>query len=91
MVGFYLSAQFLSHYLNISAELPVSNVFFAFLLGAMMAPIGQLGDLLVSMAKRRTGDKDTGVVIPGHGGLLDRIDSLLLASMFFFIVLKSVG
>ena len=48
------------------------------LLGVLISVLGQLGDLVLSSIKRDIGVKDIGVAIPGHGGLLDRFDSLVL-------------
>ncbi len=60
-------------------------------LGLMIAVSGQIGDLLISKEKRKVGFKDTGTLIPGHGGILDRIDGLLLAALVFVLTLKVFG
>lgn len=56
----------------------------ALIIGVTIGLIGQIGDLLVSYLKRRVGLKDTGNIIPGHGGVLDRIDALMLVIVVFW-------
>ena len=63
-------------------------------LGLIVSVLGQLGDLMLSAIKRDIGIKDTGQLIPGHGGLLDRFDSTLLvapAAFHFIGYLQGIG
>ena len=66
----------------------VKTAVIAFITGAVCAVIGTVGDLSASMVKRQIGFKDYGKIMPGHGGLMDRFDSVLFVLPTFYVFLN---
>ncbi|UIR55502.1 phosphatidate cytidylyltransferase [Sphingobacterium sp. SRCM116780] len=60
------------------------------LIGLLLGVLGFCGDVLMSYMKRKTHVKDTGTLIPGHGGLLDRMDSLTFNAPAFFLIVQYI-
>ncbi len=71
--------------------IPEIPVWHGVILGLVGSALGQIGDLVESMVKRTFGVKDSGNVIPGHGGLLDRVDALLFVAplLYYYATLAS--
>ncbi|MBR0655517.1 phosphatidate cytidylyltransferase [Plastoroseomonas arctica] len=69
---------------------PMENWFLLILFGALVSIAGQFGDLMLSSIKRDLAIKDMGTIIPGHGGVLDRFNSLLLVAPATFHLLHYV-
>ena len=63
---------------------PALSLESAIVVGLLLGVVGQAGDLIESAIKRSVGTKDTGRLIPGHGGMLDRMDSLLVNTPVLF-------
>tara|TARA_B100000886_G_scaffold296906_1_gene224366 strand:+ start:875 stop:1513 length:639 start_codon:yes stop_codon:yes gene_type:complete len=84
MIGSYIA--------SISGAIIIFNDFFNFkemiLIIIMVSSISQLGDLFISFLKRKAKIKDTGKLLPGHGGLLDRLDGIIFAIPFGLIIIN---
>jgi phosphatidate cytidylyltransferase len=76
-----LCAALLAHFWYLPA-IPLGD---ALALGLVAGTLGQLGDLGESLLKRSTGVKDSGEIVPGHGGMLDRLDALFVTSAVVYL------
>jgi phosphatidate cytidylyltransferase len=70
--------------------LPTLPLVGGLLLAWIAGPLGILGDLVESLIKRATGTKDSGWIVPGHGGLIDRIDALMFTGTATFIYARYI-
>lgn len=60
------------------------------IIGLLSAPVGMMGDLVFSVIKRQNNVKDFGTIMPGHGGVLDRFDSVILTAPFIMLVIRII-
>ncbi len=85
MIGGYLltiiSAIILTNF-NFGEEIPINWFIFV----VIISTISQLGDIIISYFKRLSNIKDTGKIIPGHGGLLDRVDGMIFVFPFSYLI-----
>ncbi len=91
MIGGYflsiISTYIIFNYTHLFLNEPKFTIdIFIFIL--VISSISQIGDLIISYFKRLSKVKDTGKIIPGHGGLLDRIDGMIFAYPFAYIIFK---
>ncbi|MEX2416098.1 MAG: phosphatidate cytidylyltransferase [Paenibacillaceae bacterium] len=87
--GFVLSIAFAICFALYSPEL--ISLEQAALLGLLIGIVGQVGDLIQSAYKRTFGVKDSGTLLPGHGGVLDRTDSWLIVFPFVYLILDIIS
>jgi len=86
-IGGLLGAVIGSVVMTLAFQIPISYGY-AVILGIVISLFAQLGDLVESLLKRNTGFKDAGRMVPGHGGLLDRLDSIVFTGVvvYYYVV-----
>lgn len=89
--GFALTILSTSLFFKISLFFPEDTKIFlsTYMLAILISFVSQIGDIIISYFKRLNKIKHTGNLIPGHGGLLDRVDGMIFAFPFYYIILKT--
>ena len=90
-IGGYLSSIIILNLLLASNFFLIKTIqisFNIFIFILLISTVSQIGDIIISYFKRLSKIKDTGKIIPGHGGLLDRIDGMIFAYPFSYLIFK---
>ena len=89
MVHFYFLYYLYYYFYNFDQyeySFSINNILFCLLISLVC----QLGDLFISYLKRKAKIKDTGFILPGHGGLLDRVDGIIFAVPFVYLFVELI-
>lgn len=84
-VGFFMS------FLSVGTQLQNLGIASFGFIAVVISVFAQCGDLLESYIKRKFGVKDSGTILPGHGGMMDRMDSVTFAAPVFLFIIKKIG
>jgi phosphatidate cytidylyltransferase len=90
MIGGLILGGLTALFCDLAFGLPISPPF-AVLIGLGLSALGQLGDLAESLIKRQAGVKDSSTFIPGHGGVFDRLDSLLVVATATYYLARALN
>ena len=85
LYGGLVAVVFTSLVFSLWNELSILETVYLAMMCFIVGAVSVMGDLLESMLKRHAGIKDSGSILPGHGGVLDRVDSILAAAPFFYM------
>ena len=90
VIGSYILSFILAlfYYLKLKSFYLDKSIFQIIVIIFLVSTVSQIGDLLLSYFKRLSNVKDTGKLIPGHGGILDRIDGMIFAFPFFYVLIS---
>jgi len=86
LLGSFFLALCLIPLLIFFNKIEYNNIQFTIIYVILVSTVSQIGDIIISYFKRKSKIKDTGNLIPGHGGILDRVDGMLFAFPFSYLI-----